>query len=141
MLKSVQKKDGRIVSFNQANIATAIAKAGAATKEFSSKEATKLAGKVTDKLSQEYDGTIPTDFLIFLLLPCPKFTADPIGTFPSLPADATAPQKTTRTEYNRPMPSPPTAAGATTPSSPNSTSPIGTEYKTGHEPVQYNAPN
>ncbi|TWP21090.1 hypothetical protein EUA61_02820, partial [TM7 phylum sp. oral taxon 346] len=28
--------------------------------EFSSKEATKLAGKVTDKLSQEYDGTIPT---------------------------------------------------------------------------------
>ena len=60
MLKSVQKRDGRIVSFNQANIATAIAKAGAATKEFSSKEATKLAGKVTDKLSQEYDGTIPT---------------------------------------------------------------------------------
>ena len=60
MLKSVQKRDGRIVSFNQANIATAIAKAGAATKEFSSKEAAKLAGKVADKLSQEYDGTIPT---------------------------------------------------------------------------------
>ncbi len=60
MLKSVQKRDGRIVSFNQANIATAIAKAGAATKEFSSKEATKLAGEVTNKLSQEYDGTIPT---------------------------------------------------------------------------------
>lgn len=60
MLKSVQKRDGRIVDYNQANIVTAIARAGRDTGEFDEAEATKLAKRVADKLTEEYGETIPT---------------------------------------------------------------------------------
>ena len=60
MLKSVQKRDGRIVDYNRANIAVAIAKAGQATHEFTSKDASHLAKKVEDDLIKKYDDTIPS---------------------------------------------------------------------------------
>lgn len=60
MLKSVQKRDGRIVDYNQANIVTALAKAGQDTGEFDEAEAVKLAKRVEDKLNEEYGETIPS---------------------------------------------------------------------------------
>ena len=60
MLKSVQKRDGRIVDYNQANIVTAIAKAGQDTGEFDRDEAVKLASRVAKKLDEEYADQIPT---------------------------------------------------------------------------------
>lgn len=60
MLKSVQKRDGRIVDFNEANIVTAIAKAGRETREFDTAEATVLADKVVAHLNKEYKNDVPT---------------------------------------------------------------------------------
>lgn len=60
MLKSVQKRDGRIVDYNQSNIVAAIAKAGVATHEFDGKDAAKIAKKVEKALLSKYDDTIPS---------------------------------------------------------------------------------
>ena len=60
MLKSVQKRDGRIVDYNQSNITSAIAKAGQATHEFDGKDALRLSKTVTRHLLEKYDDTIPT---------------------------------------------------------------------------------
>ena len=60
MLKSVQKRDGRIVDYNQANITSAIAKAGQATHEFNDKDALRLSKTVAKHLLEKYDDTIPT---------------------------------------------------------------------------------
>lgn len=60
MLKSVQKRDGRIVDFNEANITSAIAKAGRETNEFDDKVAGELANKVTAKLDKQFKVDIPT---------------------------------------------------------------------------------
>ena len=60
MLKSVQKRDGRIVDYNQSNITSAIAKAGQATHEFGGKDALRLSKTVTKHLLEKYDDTIPT---------------------------------------------------------------------------------
>lgn len=60
MLKSVQKRDGRIVDFNEANITAAIAKAGQQTSEFDSGVAKRLADKVVEELNDKYDNTVPT---------------------------------------------------------------------------------
>lgn len=60
MLKSVQKRDGRIVDFNEANITSAIAKAGRETNEFDDKVASELASKVTAKLDKQFKVEIPT---------------------------------------------------------------------------------
>ena len=60
MLKSVQKRDGRIVDYNRSNIVAAIAKAGVATHEFDGKDAAKIAKKVEKALLSKYDDTIPS---------------------------------------------------------------------------------
>ena len=54
MLKSVQKRDGRIVDYNQSNITSAIAKA------VDGKDALRLSKTVTKHLLEKYDDTIPT---------------------------------------------------------------------------------
>ncbi len=48
MLKSIKKRDGKIVSFDSLKIISAIARAGKATEEFDEKEAKKLTLKVLD---------------------------------------------------------------------------------------------
>ena len=60
MLKSVQKRDGRIVDFNLANITSAIAKAGHATKEFDDKDALRISKTVEKHLNEKYGDTIPS---------------------------------------------------------------------------------
>ena len=60
MLKSVQKRDGRIVDFNQANIVSAITKAGQATGEFDIKTASRLSKSVVKHLEERYADTIPS---------------------------------------------------------------------------------
>ena len=60
MLKSVQKRDGRIVDFNLANITSAIAKAGRATKEFNDKDALRISKTVEKHLNEKYGDTIPS---------------------------------------------------------------------------------
>ena len=57
MLKSVQKRDGRIVDFNQANIVSAITKAGQATGEFDIKTASRLSKSVAKHLEERYAGS------------------------------------------------------------------------------------
>ena len=60
MLKSVQKRDGRIVDFNQANIVSAITKAGQVTGEFDIKTASRLSKSVVKHLEERYADTIPS---------------------------------------------------------------------------------
>ncbi|MDO4780956.1 MAG: ribonucleoside triphosphate reductase [Candidatus Saccharibacteria bacterium] len=56
----IQKRDGRKVAFDAANITNAIAKAGAATGEFYTTVAKALTKKVLAKLEQRAPQTIPT---------------------------------------------------------------------------------
>ncbi|MDO4271613.1 MAG: anaerobic ribonucleoside triphosphate reductase [Candidatus Saccharibacteria bacterium] len=60
MLKSVQKRDGRIVDFNLANITSAIIRAGLETHEFDKAEAAELAAKVEAKLEKQFKSDVPT---------------------------------------------------------------------------------
>ena len=46
MFKSIKKRDGKVVAFNEEKIADAIAKAGAATGEFGTDRAKNIAEKV-----------------------------------------------------------------------------------------------
>lgn len=60
MLKSVKKRDGRLVDFNESNIVSAIAKAGLETKEFGDSEAKVLADRVVKQFDESWRGKIPT---------------------------------------------------------------------------------
>lgn len=60
MLKSVEKRDGRVVAYNEDNIRHAIFKAGEETKEFDKAEANKLADKVAKNLDDKFDDVIPS---------------------------------------------------------------------------------
>ncbi|RLC73891.1 MAG: ribonucleoside triphosphate reductase, partial [Chloroflexi bacterium] len=60
MFKKIIKRDGRIEDFNASKITNAIAKAGAATGEFSYNEASKLTIKVLNIASQIIKDKIPT---------------------------------------------------------------------------------
>jgi len=58
-MNKIKKRDGRIVSFKQEKITSAISKAGKETGEFDLSQAEKLSNKVVEKLNQVVTG-IPT---------------------------------------------------------------------------------
>ena len=58
-MNKIKKRDGRIVSFKQEKIASAISKTGKETGEFDLSQAEKLSNKVVEKLNQVVTG-IPT---------------------------------------------------------------------------------
>jgi len=60
-LEKVQKRDGRIVSFDQTKITNAVAKAAKETGEFGVREAKRISNLVTQELDRVYDGRrVPT---------------------------------------------------------------------------------
>ena len=60
MYRSIKKRDGRIVKFNETNIAVAIEKAGKATAEFSDKTAKRLAQNVLEVASKTVHEKVPS---------------------------------------------------------------------------------
>ncbi len=60
MFKSIRKRDGKVVSFNQDKITEAIAKAGAATGEFGHDRAANIAEKVVRVAQEKIKSRIPT---------------------------------------------------------------------------------
>jgi ribonucleoside-triphosphate reductase len=60
MFENIQKRDGRIVPFDQKKVAMALAKAGAATGEFGERQAEKLAYKVLAEALEQIDADVPT---------------------------------------------------------------------------------
>jgi anaerobic ribonucleoside-triphosphate reductase len=60
MYKSIKKRDGRVIDFNEEKIAVAIAKAGQATGEFGEKDAEKLKYKVIAQALDTIEEDIPT---------------------------------------------------------------------------------
>jgi ribonucleoside-triphosphate reductase len=60
MFKSIRKRDGRLVDFNESNIVTAIAKAGEATGEFDARIAETLADRVLKQAIETIGKKIPT---------------------------------------------------------------------------------
>ena len=60
MFKSIKKRDGRIVDFNEANIASAIAKAGQSTGEYDLRLAETLSDRVLKQAEKELGKSIPT---------------------------------------------------------------------------------
>lgn len=54
MFKSIRKRDGRLVDFNEANIVSAITKAGDATGEFDEKIAATLADRVVKRAEEKF---------------------------------------------------------------------------------------
>jgi len=60
MYKTIRKRDGRLVDFDQDKIAKAIGKAGRATREFGADEAKKLGIKAVNQLKKTFKGPIPS---------------------------------------------------------------------------------
>ena len=60
MFKSIRKRDGKVVSFNQDKITEAIAKAGAATGEFGHDRAANISDKVIRVAQEKIKSRIPT---------------------------------------------------------------------------------
>ena len=60
MFKSIRKRDGKVVSFNQDKITEAIAKAGAATGEFGHDRAANICEKVMRVAQEKIKSRIPT---------------------------------------------------------------------------------
>ena len=60
MFKSIKKRDGKVVAFNEEKIADAIAKAGAATGEFGTDRAKNIAEKVVRVAEDKIKSRIPT---------------------------------------------------------------------------------
>jgi len=60
MFKSIRKRDGKVVKFNQEKITEAIAKAGSATGEFGHDRAENIAEKVIRVANEEIKTRIPT---------------------------------------------------------------------------------
>jgi len=60
MYKSIKKRDGRIVDFNEKKIADAIEKAGVATGEFGRRDAEKLMYKVIARAVDTIEDEVPT---------------------------------------------------------------------------------
>jgi len=60
MFKSIKKRDGRIVDFNESNITSAIAKAGQSTGEYDLRSAETLADRVVKHAEKELGKSIPT---------------------------------------------------------------------------------
>lgn len=60
MFKSIRKRDGRLVDFNKANIASAIAQAGKNTNEYDLHTAETLADRVLKLAEEILSGKIPT---------------------------------------------------------------------------------
>ncbi|MCL2444564.1 ribonucleoside triphosphate reductase [Candidatus Saccharibacteria bacterium] len=60
MYKSIKKRDGRVVRFNEEKIAKAIEKAGIATGEFGAKDAEKLKYKVISQALDTIEDDVPT---------------------------------------------------------------------------------
>ena len=59
MYKTIKKRDGRLVDFDVDKLASAIAKAGKATREFNADDASKLAKKVIKKAEETIKSRIP----------------------------------------------------------------------------------
>ena len=60
MFKTIRKRDGRLVKFNEDKITSAIAKAGEATGEFDEKKALALKDKVMKFATSEIETKVPT---------------------------------------------------------------------------------
>jgi ribonucleoside-triphosphate reductase len=60
MFRSIKKRDGRVVDFNEANIASAIAKAGQSTGEYDLHAAEILADRVLKNAEKEFGKNVPT---------------------------------------------------------------------------------